>query len=58
MPVRVVCNVVYAHLVAGLDAEGREKLDAELDAPLGGWDAVEARLWRRFDEAAAAGGGG
>lgn len=57
MPVRVVCNVVYAHLAAGLDAEGREKLDEQLEAPVEGWEAVEARLWRRFDEAAAGGGG-
>jgi hypothetical protein len=27
-----VCNIVYAHLVAGMDAEQRRKFDAELYA--------------------------
>jgi len=52
----VVLNRIYAYLIAGADEEGREKFDADLYAPLEGWDAVEAALWQAIDDAAAEGG--
>lgn len=39
-------NVVYARLAAQcLDGEDRKRLDEELYAPMGGWEAAEQRLW-------------
>ena len=49
----MLCNVVYAHLTAGMGPQAREAFDAELYAPAGGWEQAEADMWRRIDEAAA-----
>jgi len=41
------CNVVYARLAAGcLEERDRKRLDEELYAPAGGWDAAERNLWK------------
>lgn len=47
-----MCNVVYAHLVAQLDRDGRADFDADLHAPAEGWDATEDQLWARIAEQA------
>lgn len=52
---RVVLNRVYAYLIAGADGEGRDKFEADLYAPMEGWDAAEAALWQAIDKAAAGG---
>lgn len=50
MSVRVVCNVVYALMVEGLDGKERERFDADLYAPIGGWEEATDRLFDRIDE--------
>ena len=43
---RLFLNVVYAWLAARCpDDDARKKLDEELHAPAGGWDAAERNLW-------------
>jgi len=46
------CNLVYARLASGcLDAADRKRLDAELYAPLRGWDTVNRDLMARIASA-------
>jgi hypothetical protein len=51
----VVLNRIYAYLIAGADEEGREKFDADLYAPLEGWDAADAALMAAINAAAEGG---
>jgi len=41
---------VYAHLVSGADEKARAAFDGELMAPIGGWDAVERRIFTMIGE--------
>lgn len=47
----MACNLVYAHLVTGLDQKQRESFDNDLYAPEDGWDAAERRFQERLDKA-------
>ena len=47
-------NVVYARLAASCpDEESRKRLDEDLYAPLGGWDAAERNLMAAISGGAA-----
>lgn len=41
----MVLNVVYAHLVAGVDDDKRKEFNADLHAPLGGGGESEVAPW-------------
>lgn len=41
---------MYAHLVAGADAEVREQIDDHLSAPPQGWETVQRRFFALLEE--------
>jgi hypothetical protein len=49
--VRVICNLIEAHLVENLDEKGREEFEATLYEPVQGWQDVERQFWRRIQDA-------
>jgi hypothetical protein len=51
LPVRVILNRIYAYHVAGMDAEQRDKYEADLY----GWDQVESDALAAVYDAAAEG---
>lgn len=48
----MILNRTYVYLIAGRDAEDREKFDNDLWAPPEGWEAAEANAWAALDELA------
>lgn len=47
----MACNVVFAHLVQGLESDQRKKFDDWLYAPEDGWEAANQRLLANLDGA-------
>ncbi len=44
----MLCNLVYAHLTAGMSRQQRGDFDSELIAPPEGWDAVAERRMEEY----------
>jgi hypothetical protein len=40
-----VCNVVYAHLIAGADQKERAEFDKNLNTPTGSWADTQRRFF-------------